>query len=71
LSWISDGYLQLQRLAHEGAGCNDWKGGADEVPVSKDIEQQVPELASLDVSDVEHPCLVKYTITAESSDVKK
>jgi hypothetical protein len=71
LSWISDGYLQLQRLAHEGIGCDDWKGGADEVPVSKNIEEQVPELASLNVSNLEHPLLDKYTVTAESSGIGK
>jgi len=71
LSWISDGYLQLQRLAHEGAGYDDWKSCADDVPVSKDIEQRVPELASMDISDVEHPFLTTLTVTTESSSVKK
>ncbi|KAE9377655.1 hypothetical protein N431DRAFT_302583, partial [Stipitochalara longipes BDJ] len=52
LSWVSDGYLQLQRLAYEGAGYDEWDGFADEVPVSKDVEQQVPELGGLEDSDL-------------------
>lgn len=70
LSWISDGYLQLQRLAYEGAGYDGWDGCADEVPVSKDIQQNVPELGGLDISDIDHPQLVQCTTTPASSDPK-
>jgi len=67
LSWVSDGYLQLQRLAYEGAGYDAWDGCADEVPVSKDVEQQVPGLRGLDViTNPEHPRLLPYEKTATS-----
>ncbi|KAN0108031.1 hypothetical protein V8E51_007773 [Hyaloscypha variabilis] len=57
LSWVSDGYLQLQRLVYEGAGYDEWGGCDDEVPVAKEVEQ-VPVLGGLDL-DVEHPRLLK------------
>jgi hypothetical protein len=69
LSWISDGYLQLQRLAYEGAGYDKWDGCTDEVPVSKDAKQ-VPELGGLEISDIGHPRLVQCVNTATSSDLK-
>ena len=68
LSWVSDGYLQLQRLAYEGAGYDEWGGCDDEVPVAKEVEQ-VPVLGGLDL-DVEHPRLVQFAKPETSSELK-
>ena len=70
LSWVSDGYLQLQRLAYEGAGYDEWDGCADEVPVSKGVEQPVPCLGGLHIKDIDHPRLVQYGKPSTSSEVK-
>ena len=35
LQWTVDGKLQLQRLAYEGAGQGEWRGGAASVPVTR------------------------------------
>ena len=59
LSWISDGYLQLQRLAYEGAGYDHWKSCADEVPVAADGPGEKKPLGGLDIWDPEHPRLTR------------
>jgi hypothetical protein len=67
LTWISDEYLQLQRLAYEGAGYINWEGCANDVPVSGRLERADQELGGLDISDIEHPRLVKFPPYPESS----
>jgi hypothetical protein len=58
LSWISDGYFQLQRMAYEGAGYERWLGGASDIPIAVGKEKRV-QLGGLDDGDKEHPGLVK------------
>lgn len=59
LSWISDGYLQLQRLAYEGAGYNHWEACANDVPVTGDGRGERKQLGGLDIWNPQHPQLVK------------
>lgn len=62
VSWTSDGYLQIQRMAYEGAGYEGWQQCAtDDVPISRDIEK----LGGLDISDINHPRLLKAVDTGE------
>lgn len=70
LSWISDGYLQLQRMAYEGGGYDNWEGCTDEIPVSNTEERAVQQLGGLDDWDVEHPRLVRAPATAEDAEGK-
>jgi hypothetical protein len=63
LSWISDGYLQVQRMAYEGAGYTGWKYCADEVPVSDDLDRASQRLGPLNIDDLDHPQLAR-SITA-------
>jgi hypothetical protein len=67
LAWISDGYLQLQRLAYEGAGYVNWKGCADDVPVSDLLDTNGQKLGGLAIADVNHPELEKATPCPKSS----
>lgn len=65
VSWTSDGYLQIQRMAYEGAGYEGWKQCAtDDVPILRDVEK----LGGLDVSDINHPRLLKAGATIERED---
>ncbi|CAG8958966.1 hypothetical protein HYFRA_00012123 [Hymenoscyphus fraxineus] len=58
VSWTSDGYLQLQRMAYEGAGYEGWHQCAtDDVPLLRDVEK----LGGLDISDINHPRLLRAT----------
>jgi hypothetical protein len=59
LSWISDGYLQLQRLAYEGAGYDHWQGCSDDVPVAVDGRDEKRHLGGLDIGNPEHAQLVR------------
>ena len=59
LAWISDGYLQLQRLAYEGAGYVNWEGCVNYVPVSGLLDTKGQQLGGLDITDVKHPELEK------------
>jgi hypothetical protein len=70
LSWISDGYLQLQRMAYEGEGYDNWEGCTDEVPVSNTEERAVQQLGGLDDWDTEHPRLVQAPATADDAEAK-
>lgn len=58
LSWISDGYFQLQRMAYEGAGYERWLGAGDSIPIAVGAGERM-RLGGLDVEDGEHPRLVK------------
>ena len=53
LEWAMNDILQLQRLAHEEVGCGTWIG--EDFPITALGEK----LAVLDVSDPDHPKLVK------------
>jgi hypothetical protein len=66
LTWTSDGYLQLQRLAYEGAGYGDWERCADDVPHSRDLARGAQMLGPLDISDINHPRLVGPTFASAS-----
>jgi len=62
LSWVSDGYLQLQRMAYEGAGYTDWRYCADYVPVSGDLDRASQRLGSLNIDNLDHPQLARSAI---------
>ena len=53
LAWKSNGFLQMQRMAHEECGYGDWEGCTNLVLVTH-TEQM---LAGLDVSNSDHPRL--------------
>jgi hypothetical protein len=55
LSWISDGYLQLQRMAFEGSGYTDWEGRVDDVPVTNDLDPTSQRINPLNIDDSSHP----------------
>lgn len=59
LSWTSDGYLQLQRMAWEGAGYGDWERCDDDVPTSRGMGRDNQKLGVLDISVPEHPHMMK------------
>lgn len=67
LSWVSDGYLQLQRLGWEGVGLEEWRGCDDVVPVARDLEAVVTVVPGLDIEDGEHPCFSKPTVVTDVS----
>jgi len=67
LAWASDGYLQMLRLAYEGAGYAGWENCDAEVPVGKEKEK-VMRLGGLDDGDKEHPSLVKASEEVEEVD---
>jgi len=66
LSWISDGYLQMQRMAYEGAGYSDWMYCADEVPVSNDLDRASQRLGPLNIDNLDHPQLER-SVTAPTA----
>jgi hypothetical protein len=57
LSWVQDGYLQLQRMAYEGAGHADWEKSADDVPLTRGRTREEQVLMGLDLRDLRHPRL--------------
>lgn len=57
LSWVEDGYLQLQRMAYEGAGHVGWKGSAENVPITRGRTREEQVLMGLDLADLRHPML--------------
>jgi hypothetical protein len=57
LSWVQDGYLQLQRMAYEGAGHTGWEGSADDVPFTRGRTRKEQVLLGLDLGDLKHPRL--------------
>ncbi|KAI3329978.1 hypothetical protein F4824DRAFT_516016 [Ustulina deusta] len=57
LEWVSNGTLQLQRLAHEELGFGEWTGGDGTVPTTTTLTQ----LARLDTSDFKHPRLLQHS----------
>ena len=59
LSWVSDGYLQLQRLAYEGAGYDLWENCSGDIPVAGNGRGELKQLDGLDIWDAEHPQLLK------------
>lgn len=59
LSWISDGFLQLQRLAYEGAGYDHWEACSDDVPIAADGQGEKKLFGGLDIWNPEHPQLVR------------
>ncbi|KAE9364620.1 hypothetical protein N431DRAFT_354454 [Stipitochalara longipes BDJ] len=67
LSWVSDGFLQLQRMAYEGAGYSDWRCCADYVPVSSDLDKASQRLGPLNIDDLDHPQLTR-SATAPTGD---
>ena len=58
LAWKSNGLLQLQRLAHEEAGFGTWERCVKAVPLTAKGEV----LATLDVTDPEHPVFLRYVV---------
>ena len=57
LEWVSNGTLQLQRLAHEELGCGSWTG--EDFPITTADES----LALLDISEPDHPKLMNPALT--------
>lgn len=55
LEWSLNETLQLQRMAHEELGLGTWSRTASRVPVTENNEK----LGVLDISDPEHPILVR------------
>lgn len=55
--WISNGALQLQRLAYAEAGIGDWHCGDETVPLTR----SVTDLPPLDLSDKENPRVLIVT----------
>ncbi|ETS78241.1 hypothetical protein PFICI_10303 [Pestalotiopsis fici W106-1] len=57
LEWTTNETLQLHRLAHEGAGSQQWSGCTESAPTT------APEasLASLNIEDLAHPVLARTT----------
>ncbi|KAI0554210.1 hypothetical protein F4679DRAFT_579821 [Xylaria curta] len=55
LEWNTNGVFQLQRLAHEELGIGEWTAADKTIPETK----TPASLASLDVSDLEHPRLLR------------
>ncbi|KAL9618940.1 MAG: hypothetical protein Q9160_006404 [Pyrenula sp. 1 TL-2023] len=53
LEWVSNDILQLQRMAFEEAGFGTWVSAAGQIPITAPEEK----LATLDISDPEHPSL--------------
>ncbi|KAJ8127569.1 hypothetical protein O1611_g6069 [Lasiodiplodia mahajangana] len=51
LEWITNGALQLQRLAHEELGIGEWENCDTSIPITRRLE----ELATLDLTDPNHP----------------
>ncbi|KAI8954984.1 hypothetical protein F4801DRAFT_530677 [Xylaria longipes] len=63
LEWVSNGTLQLQRLAHEELGFGEWTGADETVPTTASHTQ----LARLDISDLRHPRLLQHSGRKEES----
>jgi hypothetical protein len=55
LEWTTNGALQLHRFAQEELNMGTWSGGTDVIPTTKGDEI----LASLDISDKDHPVLAR------------
>ncbi|RWA10841.1 hypothetical protein EKO27_g4264 [Xylaria grammica] len=55
LEWTTHESLQLHRLAHENVSPGNWIGGANKVPITTANAM----LAHLDISNPEHPVLVR------------
>ncbi len=55
--------LQLQRLAHEELGLGTWGGTADDYPLTQPGEC----LATVDISDPEHPKLKTFVTKSEAT----
>lgn len=55
LSWITDDYLQLQRLAYEAAGDDSWVACVKDVPVMKGNAAGERRVPALDIQDKLHP----------------
>lgn len=71
LSWVEDGYLQLQRMAYEGAGHVGWKGSADNVPITRGRTREEQVLMGLDLGDLRHPMLRVVEHVVESGAPEK
>ena len=54
LEWVTNEFLQLQRLAHEELGSGTWTRTANGIPVTEFDER----LAVLDISDEGHPTMI-------------
>ncbi|KAE8443412.1 hypothetical protein EG329_001893 [Mollisiaceae sp. DMI_Dod_QoI] len=65
LSWVEDGFLQLLRLTHEGAGYNGWDCSVSSVPVTTALDE---EGQRLDISDSPQPRLVNNLSSISSID---
>ncbi|KAI9779283.1 MAG: hypothetical protein M1816_003623 [Peltula sp. TS41687] len=63
LEWVTNDTLQLQRLAHEELGFGTWSRTAEDHPVTAPGEQ----LATLDISDPNHPKLASLAAKSEAS----
>lgn len=57
LAWESDGYLQLQRMAQESAGHDNWVNCDGHIPVLGNLKSDSQRVSVLDVSDRQHPRL--------------
>ncbi|KAI1179059.1 hypothetical protein F4777DRAFT_586302 [Nemania sp. FL0916] len=58
LEWISNGNLQLHRLAHEESGETTWQNCDEEIPVTTAFDDS---LARLDITNPSHPTLQRPT----------
>jgi len=57
LTWVQDGYLQLQKMAYEGAGHTGWERNTDDVPLTRGHTREAQMLMGLDLEDLKHPRL--------------
>lgn len=67
LEWTTNDTLQLQRLAHEELGFGTWTRTAGDHPVTMPGEQ----LATLDISDPDHPRLASPETKSGASSRKE
>lgn len=61
LKWSTDAFLQLQRLAYEGAGQGTWSYADGDVPVTKKDDM----LAGLNLMDPRHPRIANLRLHRE------
>jgi hypothetical protein len=64
LSWITDDYLQLQRMAYEAAGDDSWVECVKDVPTRKGNAADERKVPVLNIEDKQHPRVVYSRVKA-------
>lgn len=64
LEWVTNETLQLQRMVYEGLGLGTWSGASSKIPITKKDEK----LGILDISDEEHPIVIRPIIIRPAYD---